>query len=70
MDSAYAWQLQESMRLKPVVAPGTIRMAHRDITLGGGKYRIPGGPGLWTPIHTIQTSVHNWGPDANVYLPV
>ena len=29
--------LQESMRLMPVVAVATIRVSHKDCTLGGGK---------------------------------
>ena len=29
--------MQESMRLMPVVAVATIRVSHKDCTLGGGK---------------------------------
>ena len=61
---------QESMRMKPVVASGTMRVSLRDITLGGGKYRIPAGTGLWVPNYPIHNSKLNWGPDANQYRPV
>ena len=62
--------VQESMRLKPVAAGGTVRQAAHDITLGGGKYRIPAGTNLWVPIHSIHTSKENWGDSANSFKPV
>ena len=58
------------MRLKPVVASGTVRMAKHDTTLGGGKYQIPGKTVIWMPVHSIHTSAHNWGSDADCYKPV
>lgn len=58
------------MRLKPVVASGTVRMAKEDTTLGAGKYRVPANTVIWTPAHTIHTSHYNWGSDAGSYKPV
>ena len=58
------------MRLKPVASNGTVRVALRDVVLGGGKYRIPAGTGLWLPVYSIHNSEANWGPDAADYRPV
>ena len=58
------------MRLKPVVAGGTMRVPLRDVVLGGGKYHIPAGTGLWTPSYAMHNSTFNWGPDVSDYRPV
>ena len=58
------------MRLKPAVASGTIRVTLRDVVLGGGKFKIPVGTGLWTPSYPIHNSKLNWGQDAHDYRPV
>ncbi len=57
------------MRLKPAVNGG-VRISTRDVTLADGKYHIPAGTALWTPIHTIHHSCKAWGPDAAEYKPV
>ncbi len=61
---------QESMRLKPAVASGTMRVTLRDVVLGGGKFTVPAGTGLWTPNYPIHNSKLNWGQDAHDYRPV
>ncbi|KAL4859226.1 Acyl-coenzyme A oxidase [Chlorella vulgaris] len=50
--------LKESMRLHPVASNGTIRVATRDLSLGG--YRLARGTLLWVPFITVLTSNHNW----------
>ena len=62
--------MQESMRLKPVAGSATLRVSNRDITLASGKYRIPAGTIVWTPIHCIQTIERNWGSEARKFKPV
>lgn len=62
---------QESMRIKPVVATGTIRIARtKATTLDNGRLHIPAMCSLWTPSHTMHNSSHNWGADARQYKPV
>ncbi len=62
--------VQESMRLKPAVASGTMRVTLRDMVLGAGKYTVPAGTALWTPNYPIHNSKYNWGEDAQDYRPV
>ena len=58
------------MRIKPVVATGTIRIARtRATTLDGGRLHIPPMASMWTPSHTMHNSTHNWGGDAREYKP-
>ena len=57
------------MRLKPAVN-GSVRVAERETTLADGRYRIPAGTALWTPIHTVHHSRRLWGPDGGEYKPV
>ena len=56
--------------MKPAVASGTMRMALRDLVIGGGRYQIPARTGLWLPSYTMHNSKANWGPDAEEYRPV
>jgi hypothetical protein len=64
-------RLKESMRLKPVAGAGTARVAPaKDVSLAGGKYRIPANTVLWVVSHACRNSVHNWGPDALSFMPV
>ena len=63
--------LQESMRIKPVVATGTIRIARtKATTLDNGRLHIPPMCSFWTASHTMHNSTYNWGPDAREYKPV
>ena len=59
------------MRVKPVVATGTIRMSRtKATTFKGGRLHIPPMCSLWTPSHTMHNSTHHWGSDARSYKPV
>ena len=67
-EACLTWQ--EAMRMKPVVASGPVRVALRDLVLGGGKYHIPAGTGMCVHAYSMQNSKHVWGPDAEEYRPV
>ena len=59
------------MRIKPVVATGTIRIARtKAITLDNGRLHVPAMCSLWTTSHTMHNSTYNWGADAQQYKPV
>ncbi len=59
------------MRIKPVVATGTIRISRtKATTLDNGRLHIPPMCSFWTASHTMHNSTHNWGPDAREYKPV
>ena len=63
-------RMQESMRCKPTVATGTIRMSRtREVALDGGRLRVPAMTSMWTPSHTMHNSTRNWGADARQYKP-
>lgn len=60
--------IKESMRLKPVVASGTLRISKQDCTLGNARHHIPAGTGLWVALAAFNTRA-NWGPTADQYVP-
>ncbi|KAF5830317.1 cytochrome P450, partial [Dunaliella salina] len=50
--------IKESMRMHPVAATGSMRVAPQDMELGG--YSIQKGENLWVPIHSVHNSVVNF----------
>ncbi|KAF5842337.1 cytochrome P450 [Dunaliella salina] len=50
--------IKESMRMHPVGATGTLRVAPEDMELGG--YSVKKGEKLWVPIITVHNSVINF----------
>ncbi|KAG8047356.1 hypothetical protein GUJ93_ZPchr0008g13024 [Zizania palustris] len=60
--------INETLRLYP---PATLlpRMAFEDITLGGGKLRVPKGASVWIPVLAIHHDEDAWGADAHEFRP-
>lgn len=60
--------LTEALRLYPP-APLTVRTLEEDLSLEGGRYRIPKGTIIYIPIWRVHRYPPNWGDDAEEFRP-
>lgn len=59
--------MQEAMRMYPVTADGTNRIATKDLRLG--RFMVPKGTMVWIPFSAMFNSPHNF-PQPDSYIPV
>lgn len=59
--------VQESMRVLPVIAIGTVRKTERAIQLG--EYNIPKGLNIWVSMYAVHNNPKYWD-EPEVFRPV